>query len=125
MLTLNFGFEKGIVLSIAHTWLLLLFVAICVVAWQSYKKKCALCFQYVAAYFNAIWYFFIMIVLTVLTVYHFDAINYKELSFAAIAASALIVLLFLPFFKRIVAFGVEAEIVSVLEKKLRLILKKK
>lgn len=57
-----------------------------------------------------------MIVLTVLTMYNFDDINYKELNFAAITASALIVLLFLPFFRRIVAFGVEAEIVSVLER---------
>lgn len=61
-----------------------------------------------------------MIVLTVLTMYNFDDINYKELSFAAITASALIVLLFLPFFRRIVAFGVEAEIISVLESRAKL-----
>jgi hypothetical protein len=112
MLTLNFGFEQSIALSIAQTWLLFLFFVICFVAWKAYKKQCGLCFQYVAANFNAIWYFFIMIVLTVLTVYHFDDINYKDLSFAAITASALIVLLFLPFFRRIVAFGVEAEIAA-------------
>lgn len=119
MLTLNFGLEECIVLSITYTCLLLL-VVIFVIALHVHKKRCTCYFQYIAAHFNMIWYFFIMIVLTVFTTYHFEAINYKELSFPAITATALIVLLFLPFFKCIVAFGVEAEIVSVLEKKAEL-----
>lgn len=120
MLTLNFGFEQNIALSIAQTWLLFLVSGICFVVWKAHKKQCCLCLRYVATHFNTIWYFFIMIVLTVLTMYNFDDINYKELSFAAITASALIVLLFLPFFRRIVAFGVEAEIISVLESRAKL-----
>lgn len=116
MLTLNFGLEECIVLSITYTWLLLLLAVICVIVLHVYKKRCARCFQYVAVHFNTVWYFFVMIVLTVFTAYHFEAIDYKELSFATITATALLILLFLPFFKRIVAFGVEAEIISILEK---------
>ncbi len=111
MLTLNFGFEQNTTLSIAQTWLCLLFLfsviffsVIFFVAWKAHKKQCALCFRYVAAHFYTIWYFFIVIVLTVLIMYNFDDINYKELNFSAITASALIALLFLPFFRRISAF---------------------
>jgi len=86
MLTLNFGFEQSIALSIAQTWLLFLFSGICFVAWKAHKKQCCLCLRYVATHFNTIWYFFIMIVLTVLPMCNFDDINYKELSFAAITA---------------------------------------
>lgn len=120
MVTFNFGFERNIELSILHTWMLLLVAVLAVVACQVYRKRCALCFRYIGEHFNIMWYFFIMTSLTVLTVYHFESINYKELNFAAIAASALIAFLFLPFFKRVVAFGIEAETVALLEKRANL-----
>lgn len=117
MLTLNFGFEKNIALSIAQTWALLLTLVISAI-WLAYRKQRPL-FQHIIRHFKVIWYSFITIILTIITIYHFDDISYQKPNFATIAASALIIILILPLFKRISAFGVEAEIAA-LESQARL-----
>lgn len=110
MLTLNFGFEKYMALSITQTWTLLLILVISAI-WLAYRKQRPL-FQHIIRHFKVIWYSFITIILTIITIYHFDDISYQKPNFATIAASALIIILILPLFKRISAFGVEAELAN-------------
>ena len=110
MLILRLGLATSFELSAVWAWIVLLLPIFLCLFLITYRKNLPWLCKYIAAHFTIIWYFLITSIFTILTIYNFDSIDYQKPTFGSIITIALLILVFLPFFKRIVAFGFEAEI---------------
>lgn len=74
------------------------------------KFKFYAIYKFITINFFTVWYFLLVIIFTFLTIYFYENINFDKINLLTIISCVLIGLLILPFFKKVVAFGVEAEI---------------
>lgn len=112
MIILHLGLPVSLEFSALWTWILLAVPVVLCLALRTRSTWFAVLGKYVRSHFTIIWYFLIVGIFTCLTISNFASINYKDITFGTVIATMLIILLVLPFFKRISAFGVEAEISS-------------
>ena len=112
MIILHLGLPVSLELPVLWTWLLLAVPVVLCIALRINRSWSVILWKYIRNHFTIIWYFLIVSIFTFLTIKNFAFINYKDVTFGTVIATMLIILLVLPFFKRISAFGVEAEISS-------------
>ena len=120
MLTFDFGFDYSIHLDIVQTWICIFLLLVAVITkYTSMKHGLIFLFRYFLSHFTPIWCAGTLIFFGVLTYRNYENISYSQINFATVVSAALLILLFLPFFRKIGFFGVQAELIA-LEKNVAL-----
>ena len=117
MLTFDFGFDYSIYLDIVQTWICIFLLLVAVITkYTSIKYGLIFLFRYFLSHFTPIWFAGALIFFGVLTYQNYENISYSQINFATVVSVALLILIFLPFFRKIGLFGVQAEF-TILEKR--------
>ncbi|MBD5647537.1 MAG: hypothetical protein HDQ89_07950 [Desulfovibrio sp.] len=110
MITLDLGMESfSMTIPPILTYILLLGIIIlaCI---QLNKSQIYNAYKFVALNFFTIWYFLLISFFAILTTIFYTDIDFSKFNFITLISCVLVGLLILPFFKKVVAFGVEAEL---------------
>lgn len=110
MIIFDFGLSPNTIL-VPTLLSYLLFIGIMIIIYFILKKSnFRKIYRFITINFFTIWYFLLITIFSILTLNFYKEIDFTKFNLMTLISCVLIGLLILPFFKKVVAFGIEAEL---------------